>query len=64
MKGSGGSEGGLGLFFFGLIMAVGGVYLFFDLGDFFENLVQKSSTDYRSLLKDTFSLPFQSIEPS
>ena len=30
MKGSGGSEGGVGLFFFGLLLAIGGVYFFFD----------------------------------
>ena len=30
MRGSGGTDGGVGLFFFGLLMAVGGVYFFFD----------------------------------
>ena len=30
MKGSGGTDGGVGLFFFGLVMAVAGVYFFFD----------------------------------
>ncbi|MGB7343280.1 MAG: hypothetical protein WBD20_03650 [Pirellulaceae bacterium] len=30
MRGSGGTGGGVGLFFFGLLMAVGSVYLFFD----------------------------------
>ena len=30
MKGSGGTDGGVGLFFFGLIMAIAGVYFFFD----------------------------------
>jgi hypothetical protein len=30
VRGSGGTDGGVGLFFFGLLMAVGSVYLFFD----------------------------------
>ena len=30
MKGSGGSEGGTSMFFFGLLLAIGGVYFFFD----------------------------------
>ena len=30
MRGSGGTDGGVGLFFFGLIMAIAGVYFFFD----------------------------------
>ena len=30
MKGSGGTEGGLGMFFFGLVLSGLGVYLFFD----------------------------------
>ena len=30
VRGSGGTDGGVGLFFFGLLMAVGGVYFFFD----------------------------------
>jgi hypothetical protein len=30
VKGSGGTDGGVGLFFFGLVMAVAGVYFFFD----------------------------------
>ena len=30
MKGSGGTEGGLGLFTFGVLMAIAAVYLFFD----------------------------------
>jgi hypothetical protein len=30
LKGSGGTEGGVGLFMFGLLLAVGGVYFFFD----------------------------------
>ncbi|MBB3204636.1 hypothetical protein FHS27_000400 [Rhodopirellula rubra] len=30
MKGSGGTDGGVGLFFFGLLMVIGGIYFFFD----------------------------------
>ena len=30
MKGSGGTEGGVGLFVFGLLLAIGGIYFFFD----------------------------------
>ena len=30
MKGSGGTDGGVAMFFFGLLMSIGAVYLFFD----------------------------------
>tara|TARA_R110002049_G_scaffold4601_6_gene32920 strand:- start:136868 stop:137332 length:465 start_codon:yes stop_codon:yes gene_type:complete len=30
VKGSGGTDGGIGMFFFGLLMAIAGVYFFFD----------------------------------